>query len=864
VTKAKLIVNDKKQLRIQFVNKNNKQVEFAVRSDQLSAQLASLELNQLHGMEVEMDEEGGQPRRIRPVGQPFQAQSSEASKPAAQHADQPRGPSGTRGGQRPTGQQSTQVVGGSRQSMPAFHNPYNFIPAPPRVTKDPDLGDHEPLGHHRFHPDCYTGVIRVRMTTVTPLLLPDAARAVETKNGHKSFPVRLDSKGNPCIAPTSIKGMLRAAYEAVTNSRLAVFPGHDDKLAYRMPTNQGLRLVPARIVDGEIELLMGTSKFSSEGPDGPLYAAWLPRYYKGQISRNAVQYQNGTLPQHGDAVECYIELFQHFRWDRKSARHVPDFQFWQVRDIAKSPQKLGGKPQPTSDSTPKPGQNCWKSLKRIEHVRGYVCITNANIDRKHDERVFFSMMNKPPRVPLSQNLIDDWRMLIANYQAEHEKEIQKGLQGPPALQHSVWSRHVVGINGNKKQQQQLTNETLCYAAVRKLDGNKWQVLALYPVNISRTLFEISPLALLDTTLRPATQLDQLSPADRVFGWVNQEGHGAYRGQFRIGPVTCVQGRAAVEWFTSKKQNVFENDTNQDLGLPLAILGAPKPQQVRFYVAKDASGAAQEEGISKEKAGYSPGKGLRGRKVYPHHNNLPPDYWSNPMEDRTQKANGKFFQEYRRPKLNSQEQRDDQNRSIQGWIRPGAEFTFDIYVTNLSRVELGALLWLLCLPKDYFHRFGGGKPLGFGSVRLTIDWEHTRLYSGQGWRAIYSDLTYGDLNEVELPASSGGGDLQSINAENAKLLVDAFQRAVERAYGNGKTFQQVPFIAAFLRMAQGFTDGLPIHYPRARQQNQQGPVPPHPEGKAYEWFVENERIARDGGGPKLSLPNLHAERGLPIL
>jgi hypothetical protein len=186
------------------------------------------------------------------------------------------------------------------------------------------------------------------------------------------------------------------------------------------------------------------------------------------------------------------------------------------------------------------------------------------------------------------------------------------------------------------------------------------------------------------------------------------------------------------------------------------------------------------------------------------------------------------------------------------------------VNNLSRVELGALLWLLCLPENHYHRFGGGKPLGFGSVRLTIDWDHTRLYSGQGWRTIYSDLSYGDLNQVELPASSGGGELQSINAENAKLLVDAFQRAVERAYGNGKTFQQVPFIAAFLQMAQGFTDGLPIHYPRARQKNQQGPVPPHPEGKAYEWFVENERVRKDDKERQLSLPNLYAERGLPIL
>lgn len=40
--------------------------------------------------------------------------------------------------------------------------------------------------------------------------------------------------------------------------------------------------------------------------------------------------------------------------------------------------------------------------------------------------------------------------------------------------------------------------------------------------------------------------------------------------------------------------------------------------------------------------------------------------------------------------------------------------------NLSAVELGALAWLLSLPKEHFFRFGGGKPLGFGSVRLDLE------------------------------------------------------------------------------------------------------------------------------------------------
>ncbi|MCS6863531.1 MAG: TIGR03986 family CRISPR-associated RAMP protein, partial [Gemmata sp.] len=418
-----------------------------------------------------------------------------------------------------------------------------------------------------------------------------------------------------------------------------------------------------------------------------------------------------------------------------------------------------------------------------------------------------------------------WRELITNYQSIHEEEIRAGMTGPPALNNSVWSRQIVG----GPDERQLSSGTLCYAAVS--DG---QVTALYPVMISRRLFESSPLSLLPPSLRPATSLSQLSPADRVFGWVNQEGHGAYKGNVRIGPVTCL---------TPTEQAIEDFGTP---GLPLAILGQPKPQQARFYVAASPNGEAQANGLSKEDAGYSPGKGLRGRKVYPHHKGLPDGHWNNGIQDRTQQAVNGHFQEYRRPRLNGQEQRDNQNRSIQGWVKPDTKFSFDIHVTNLSNVELGALLWLLSLPDNHFHRFGGGKPLGFGSVRLEIDAANTHLHDGNGWKQTYSTLE--DTSPIEADRNA---------------LVQAFQDAVRTSFGSPVSFENVPFIAAWLKMATGHADSLPTHYPRTRQSDQTGAVPPHPEGLAYEWFVANDRTGRDGG-PQVSLADLGKDNGLPML
>ena len=76
---------------------------------------------------------------------------------------------------------------------------------------------------------------------------------------------------------------------------------------------------------------------------------------------------------------------------------------------------------------------------------------------------------------------------------------------------------------------------------------------------------------------------------------------------------------------------------------------------------------------------------------------------------------------------------------------------------------------------------------------------------------------------------------------------------------GEKFDEVSFIAAFKRACHGFDDGLPIHYPRARQQGQQRAVPPLPEGKAFEWFVANDRKEN-----QYTLQDLQKDEGLRIL
>jgi len=703
-----------------------------------------------------------------------------------------------------------------------FHNPYNFVPALPRDQVTGELGDRPPAGHGRYLPDYWSGRIAVKLTTVTPLLIPDAAEMTES-NDHKTYPVRLGADGKPYLPPTSIKGMLRSAYEAVTNSRLSVFEKHDELLAYRLPAKAGIQMVPARIENGQVCLYPGTSAISRNEQPGlgnPMYAAWLRRWNRNNtnLDRDAVTY-TGTqqLPIHGQRVRFWAEEFGKY-----NNRNQVIFTYWKVRAVVPYQQQIGQQPAPTNPN----GHGTHKPTGRpMCQFQGYVCVTNKNITNKHDERIFFEDSNKIP-ILLTDEIRERWSKLIESYQ--NNDDFQNGLPCPAALGNAAtWSRHVAGGNPERE----LSEGTLCYAQVQA-SGSSFEVIDLYPVMISRSLYRRTPKEILHPSLKPANNYANLSPADRVFGWVNQDGKGSYKGQLRVHSVTCISDvNDAIDNFDS------DDVVSEKAVVPLAILGQPKPQQARFYCADDQKGNPLADGLDKGK-GYRYDdqglRGLRGRKVYPHHQGLPTNYWDNPTVDRTQDSpiNG-HYQEYRRPRKEGVDQ-DDQNRSIKNWIKPGAEFKFDIDVTNLSAVELGALLWLLSSPDIHYHRLGGGKPLGFGSVWLDVDWTETDLRLGTDWSIFYQSLT---------TALKIGFDALTCIAEYKKAIVGVYGE-----YGEGKRFEQVPFIAAFCRCSKGFEDNAAVHYPRSTPE-------PTPEGEAFKWFVDNEKDDRREPGLKLALPSL---------
>lgn len=662
-----------------------------------------------------------------------------------------------------------------------FHNPYSFVPLAARPTKGP-LADGRPVDHGAYVADHYYGTLGVTITTATPLVIPDMPAAA-WRDGHATVPLLTGPDGRPDLPPTTLKGVLRSAFEAVTSSRFGVFRGHDEPLGYRPPARDGASVVPARVQvrDGVVTGLnlypgseaIGFDRGHVRVPQ-TMFAAWVDR--------------RRQLPEHGTRVA--------FRASREQHR-TGRFSFWRVDDL----RVLAPGEQPGAGE-----------------AEGWVHRTGSNAQRKHWERVFFTATadgdrlapRRPQTITLGgedgQRLFRRWRRMVAEAKDVNKRALARKAPGPqpnvdfsPHMLDATWS--------------ELHDGATCFARLGQRNGDI-VVVDLQPVQISRRLPHHSPRDFLDDSFFPVGhELAEHSPADRVFGSTTSAG------LVRLGNVTCTTpATEAVEDLGAS-------------GVPLAILSSPKPTQARFYLGRrkgrGPTADALPAGIAKDQAAYHDPhtQALRGRKVYVHHHGLPDDHWAKDGADR----------EFRRASGSDAPERDDQNRSITAWVRPGTRFEVDVRIDGLSEVELGALVWLLDLDAhegDGHHlRAGFGKPLGFGSLKLVLDPQRTQVATGAEIADGYRTLQGRPRGDIDLQA-----------------VVSAFKQQLE---ADGLTEPA----RAFLRAAKGHQTGLPVHYPRQVAK----PSADHP---SYEWFVENERASRDHPLPGRPLPDLLSDGGLP--
>jgi CRISPR-associated protein (TIGR03986 family) len=684
----------------------------------------------------------------------------------------------------------SQSEGTSRRGY-RFLNPYNFI----RYLEEPrpanfELGDCPPPPHDRYVG--MTGRITCEVEAVTQLFISDSHAVDKTEVAeHKAHPTYrfFEYEGRPALPASSLRGMVRSVFEAATNACFGVFDGK--RLSYRLDASKAGALVPARVEEDEtgalqLRLLTGYVPLNPGRRPSGVYAAAVHLYDPIRGKKNYLPKIDLKKLEHGDA--CYALI-----------RHKGIFSY--VLALGRTPQEIG---RPSNNS------------ERV--VAGWLCINNQNVENKRKERFFFRIFENtvgPPTVPLDEEIQEAYKDLIKDYQERHQDELtarQERKQAPDAVlgrgpnADPAMSRYMY-----RKEDLKLKAGTLVYASLKGSPDDP-VVTFIAPASVPRVAYDHTIKQLLPHMLRPCSSYASLCPACRTFGWVYQPENEKEKPP----PPKILTAYAGRVRFSHASLTPDGDRGTLDEPVTLAILSSPKPTTTRFYLRPKQG--KPRSGLDDHVVGYDGANILRGRKFYRHHGEADP-------------------QAYKRATVANFDGRDDQNRTVRGVRKPGNRFRFTIDFENMMPVELGALLWALELnegDQQGYHRLGYGKPLGLGSVKVTV----------VNLERLEPEVRYSSLDD------EGWSDVM----DQKERCIDLFRRAMEILYH--RPLADLPNIQDLMALA-GEPPELPIHYPRTAPE-------PSVEGKNFEWFVGNKRSGRNAG-PRLVLQLADEDtEGLPLL
>jgi CRISPR-associated protein (TIGR03986 family) len=213
-------------------------------------------------------------------------------------------------------------------------------------------------------------------------------------------------------------------------------------------------------------------------------------------------------------------------------------------------------------------------------------------------------------------------------------------------------------------------------------------------------------------------LASIDLADAIFGWVKKETKDEKL------PDGFDKQKAGRVFFTD---GLYQSSQNgiwyQDKPLTPQILSGPKPTCFPHYLVQPEEDNPDAHPSKLKHYASQPVTEtvIRGHKLYWHKG-----------------SNPDFKLKLNLDKKEEKEVSDTQKTLIKP-INQGVTFRFDIFFENLTKVELGALLWVLDIAQDdrYRLKLGMGKPLGLGAVKI----EHKLYLSDRKKRYtnLFSDL-----------------------------------------------------------------------------------------------------------------------------
>lgn len=677
--------------------------------------------------------------------------------------------------------------------MSKFHHAYNGIPTK-RSDDDPFLKDGQPDPLDHLAPDTYSGTLKLKIETKTPLITawrdPDGRLVVPSASGEKKGAL---TDNDAIIPASSLKGVLSSAYEEVTQSRFRVFDNDERRPQFRYTTDHPQRWRKTGIPQWKAGFLRATT-----GEAGHEWSIHLQQYALLPDSIDAEV--NFT----GEPADVDV-LLKSLRSHTPHLSQIASFEAFKQQQPNKTKKGLKqGTQQGTAEETelivskikdinictPKP-PNC--EIPQLIECTGYVVrlttvpksgILTKNdrlIKTKHNEYIFY-IDKRPPRpkqIPIDENspfvatVLEAARIAIPYYRknkkARHTlidstiRHLEKEF-GSTQLKRALTPENIYNFLLRKSKE-----EPGIPVFVRRHSNGEWEI-AFSQLSRSIAPGSLSPATIAKhRNISPASSLREASPADRLLGFTSQEADQenthALKGRLYL-------SNARLQPQDGQKSLQCAQESS---GWVPSILAGPKPWTAQPYLrsAVDGSGI-----FDTERSECFTDQHSLIRKTYPTHRFF-----------LTQGRQFAFSKRVPPGKLSNSEV------LIGSYVNSGAVFESTLRFEGLSAEELSILLWLLdpkqIVPKlqraadavGFFH-LGFGKPLGLGTVCisaevLTLVSSKTLAGSYRGLKSVLSIDSNDEQKSLDSEITSVNEALPSTISEQTSLAVRAFVRS---AYG----------------------------------------------------------------------------------
>jgi CRISPR-associated protein (TIGR03986 family) len=536
--------------------------------------------------------------------------------------------------------------------------PYNFVPINDRVLL---LGKNEIFRHHnKYHSDLLNGQINLTITNKTPLYIRRTMTYIEAKE---------------------CESIERSFNGDVLKDKLREF---QRKLFKHYAPGNGIYKIPGSSIRGMIRNLVTIASYSKMS-----FIADKHLFYRAFMDSSTdlvEEYRKAMLG--GDQSSGYYPLSkagylfeQNHKWYIQPATEICRVEEGNVIDA-------GVYDESQSMSIPGDNDNLVANTAYKNMIRGFKCVdvwyinTPEDTHPHHDGTLLKYAEVTEIRVPNLEPMPAEFKRgkLILTEWVNNQR-IGKHMHWVIGIEDS--SKHAISVSHIHTQYRDditrakhidlfkkgQSGRTPCFYA--EVSG---EVVAIGHTGMFRMIYD-QPIS---GCIPSEHQDNRIDFTENLFGYV--EGAASAPGRVFFEDTDMISSTGTLE-----------------PGCP-RILSNPKPTSFQLYL--DQPGPLRINPTNQKKTGLnnynSPNARIRGFKLYWHRD---ASQWKDP---------------------NASIENPSKQHTIIQPLKEGCCFAGKIRFENLTKEELGALLFVLDLPQGCLHKIGMAKPLGLGSVQIQAE------------------------------------------------------------------------------------------------------------------------------------------------